>query len=165
MKNLKFLILLNAMKRKLFLLCIPLLLWGCEKDLFVDELAPLEGTWGWEYSYWLEVNWLVFDYEYIHHYRYPSEDGFNAQVSFFDGNRMSFRIDDEEITERKFKVRDQYMDNGKLYLEIKVDVNKNDLDIDDKLELIYYNDTLQINRFPHDGYTGENHGSNYFTRR
>ena len=55
--------------------------------------------------------------------------------------------------------------DGRLYLDIKVDVRKQDLEIDDKLSLTYYNDTLEVDRFPHDGYTSEQHGSNYFVRR
>ncbi|MCB9188526.1 MAG: hypothetical protein H6600_04640 [Flavobacteriales bacterium] len=152
------------MKRSLILLTILLILGvlGCRKDVFIDDLAPIEGRYDWKFNYYLELVGLGYEEKY----RYPSQDDFEASFEFGERNRVTFIIDGEEFVKRKFKILSKEIDEmGRLNIKIKVDVNSSDLDINDELEIIYFNDTIIIDKFPHSGYTGTNYGQNYFVRQ
>jgi len=153
------------MKKILIYLFLSITLLSCKKDLLVDDLAPLEGTFEWQYSYYVENIWLILSYTTEEHYRYPSDDGYSATVEFGGMNHITFYIDDEEVVQKPFRILKKESIDGKLHLELKVDVSKKDLDINDKIELIYYIDTLQIDKFPHSGYSGHDYGKNYFVRK
>ncbi|CAG5087559.1 hypothetical protein [Parvicella tangerina] len=145
----------------LSILLVTLFLCACNKNQFEDDLAPLEGSFQWEFSYKLELVGL----SYYPKYRYASQEDFSADIEFGDKNKVTFFVDGEEYLRKRFKVKDAYKENNRLYIFLKVDVNENQLDINDKLELVYWEDTLIVKGFPHAGYSGKEYGENYFVRK
>ena len=133
----------------------------CKKDLLKDDLADLNGKFEWQYNQYTELVGLHYESKT----RYPSSDGFTASLEFGDKNKITFFIDGKELVKKSFKIKEKETVDSKLRLVIKVDVSKKTLDIDDELELLYWDDTLIVNRFPHRGYSGTAYGQNFFVKQ
>ena len=130
------------------------------EDLFVEDLEKLEGSYTWKYNVCSEFL-LV---KYVYHTRDAATDDFTASVKFSKPDQISFYINDQEYLQHKFKVTSKEKVDDAIYIEIKVDVPKKKLDIDDKLKLVLRSDTLTIDKFPHDGYSKDSWGTNYFLK-
>ena len=145
------------------LLYLPLSFVSCEKDKLIGIYDQFEGKFEWTHS-----TYGYRDYPLgplLSHTDSATEANYTAQIQFDNTGRVTFFINDSILTKKKFIIKDQYEDSGLLYMDLRVDVNKKVLDIDDRLEVYSKsNDTIYLSGFPGDGYDTDFQGTNYFVR-
>lgn len=152
------------MKRYMFLLVsLPILFSSCEKDRITGDYDRFEGKFQWVYSSYVYRDCTLCPLK--HHTDSAGEASYTAQIEFTNTGRVIFFIDNNVLIDKRFKVSDQYEENSVLYMDLWVDVNKNVLDINDRLEVFSPSvDTIYISGFPGNGYDEEFQGHNYFVR-
>lgn len=144
-------------------LSLPALFISCEKDNLTGDYDKFEGKYEWVYSRSSYREWIFGQLRF--HYDSASDASYTAQIQFDNTSHVTFYIDDAELVKKKFKIKDQYKDGNTFFMELKVDVNKNDLDINDKLEVSCSSpDTIYVAGFPGTGYDDKISGGNYFVR-
>lgn len=155
------------MKKQLFILSIllslPILFASCKKDKLTGVYDQFEGKYQWIYSRYSYRDCVLCTRK--SHTDSASEASYTAQIEFDNTSCVTFYIDNEVLTKRKFRIKDQSDEGGSLFLDLKVDVKKSDLDIDDRLEVYTVSkDTIYLSGFPGSGYDKNFKGSNYFVR-
>ncbi len=136
---------------------------SCEKDLLIDEYDQFEGKYEWVYSRYTTRDCVLCKPD--NHIYFADSASYTAQIEFDDASHVTFFINDSVLVKKRYAIMDQYQDANGLFLELRVDVNKNTLDINDRLEVVSVSeDTLKVRGFPGDGYDTEFNGGNYFIR-
>lgn len=147
------------------LVCITLLS-ACAKDRLTGAYDEIEGEYKWVYTEYVKTEYLIFSVKYslVHHDAQNS--AYSAGVRFTDKGRIQLLIDDAEFIDRPFKVLEkEEEEGGRKSLILKVDVNRKDLDINDKLNIVHFgSDTLIVREFPGSAYDQNIVGDNYFIR-
>jgi len=155
------------MKRQILLLAmllsLPAFIISCKKDKLTGIYDRFEGKYEWAYSYYTFRDCSLCPLK--SHTDFASQANYTAQIEFDNTTHITFFINNEVLVKKKFKIKDQYQDGNTLFMDLKVDVNKDVLDIDDKIEVYSISeDTIYILGFPGSGYDNNFQGSNYFVR-
>jgi hypothetical protein len=134
-----------------FLIIITFVLFvACKKDKLNGDLESYKGKFKWVGNMGRPCVFCgVAFYD-------NSNADFSADIEFDNLGKVVFYINDELYLKKNYRVKKQSPNGyGGKEIEIRVDVPKSKLDINDKLSLNIIGDTLYIDKYPLPGYPGK----------
>ena len=117
---------------------------SCKKETLEGDLNVLQG----------QYKWIGYQYKEcaLCSTKFSSSAGedYTAKIKFDNSGKIDFIINDESYVKQRFKISKQDFNNGEfISLDIKVDVPKAKLDINDKLTVIMVStDTIIVGGYP-----------------
>ena len=139
---------------------------SCEKDRLEGQNQVFEGEWEWTFTYYVDGGTSA-----IKTLESDSVD-FEVSLRLNDKGMIAFFEDGSLIQEKRFKIRNQQSNSGNADIQIKVNVDDDELDFNDKLRLSIINDTLIVDDFPFNGrkkiadyVAGDSPAGNFFLRK
>ncbi|MCB9189980.1 MAG: hypothetical protein H6599_11955 [Flavobacteriales bacterium] len=134
-------------KYTVLLLSLTFLVASCKKEKLEGDLEVLRGKYK-----WVGYNARNCTLCPLHYYD-ASNQSFSADIEFDNSGEISFYIDGQLYLKKRFKITKKNPNGlGGWEIEIRVDVPKSKLDINDNLSLSTVGDTLYLDKYPLPGY-------------
>lgn len=151
--------------RYLILLLIIVVTSSCKKDKLTGTYDRIEGEYKYVFSEYVSSQWLIFwTKSSLVHFDANQLD-YSAGIEFDNKGRVYFIIDDAVFLKRRYRIKEQSEYEGRLNMELWVDVNDKDLNINDELHITHFGeDTLVVFEYPGPGYDPNVPSYNYFVR-
>ena len=135
---------------------------SCKKEKLDGELDALKGQYRWIGYLYSECALCSIKFADA------TNADYKANIKFDNSGKVDFIIDDKSYLRKRFRITSKDItDTYRFSIDIKVDVSKSQLDINDMLTIIMLSkDTIIVNKYPNPGYKSERESrGNYFVRQ